>query len=179
VCHRVWQIESEDNRERFTESPVPWNHITSDTIYNYADNAGKKHERLAVPVGSGSSYRYIKIEIKNYDDRPIVINSASAKMIPSKIVFPTPKENTAKLYVGCDSAGSPQYDLARRLADSAQAVKAKSGLEAFVENPAFAQIANKLPWTEQHKSIMLAVLVLVVIVLGVFIMKSMKSISKQ
>jgi len=28
-------------------------------------NAGKKHERLAVPVGFGCSYRYIKIEIKN------------------------------------------------------------------------------------------------------------------
>jgi hypothetical protein len=173
------KIDSEDNRERFAEVEVPWNTITTDTIYRYTDPAGQKHQRLSLPVQSGGSYRYLKIIVSNYDDQPITIRSASAKMIPYKVIFPTPADKSAKLYVGCESSGRPQYDLARRLTNPSQVKATPAALAAIIDNPLFGKAALKLPWTEQHKMLLLSALVAVVIVLGVFMLKSLKTIKRQ
>jgi hypothetical protein len=173
------KIDSEDNRQRFTEVEVPWNNIASDTIYRYTDSAGRKHERLSLPVHSGGSYRYLKIIVSNYDDQPVTIISASAKMIPYKVIFPPPAGKSAKLYIGCESAGHPQYDLARRLTNPAQVKASPAKLAALIDNPLFGKLQQKLPWTEQHKMLLLSVLVAVVLVLGVFMLKSLKTIKKQ
>jgi len=173
------KIDSEDNRQRFTEVEVPWNTITTGTIYRYNDPAGRKQERLALPVQSGGSYRYLKVIVSNYDDQPITIRSASTKMIPYKVIFPTPADKSAKLYIGCESAARPQYDLTRRLTNPSQIKAAPAKLAAIIDNPLFGKAALKLPWTEQHKTLLLSALVAVVIVLGVFMLKSLKTIKKQ
>jgi hypothetical protein len=173
------KIDSEDNRQRFSEVEVPWNTITTDAIYRYTDAGGKKYERLALPISWREAYKYIRVVVSNYDDQPIAIRSASAKMMPHKIIFPVPTDKSAKLYVGNESASHPQYDLARRLTNPMQVKTTQAALAGLTDNPAAGKIRQNLPWTEQHKILLLVVLVVVVLVLGVFMLSSVRSIQRQ
>jgi len=177
---RKIQIDSEDNRQRFSEVEAAWNTVTCGTIYRYTDSAGQRHESLAVPVPAGASYRYLKITIKNYDDKVIAITSASAKMIPHRIIFPAPAAETVKLYVGCESAPRPVYDLARRLANPLQVPSKTAAISKLGENPLFGKLGkDKIPWTERHKLLLPVILFVVVLVLAGFIFKSLKAIKNN
>ncbi|MGA2071261.1 MAG: DUF3999 family protein [Sedimentisphaerales bacterium] len=173
------KIDSEDNRQRFREVEVPWNTITTDVIYRYTDAAGKQYERLALPISWREAYKYIRIVVSNYDDQPITIRAASAKMVPHKVIFPAPSDKSAKLYVGNESASHPQYDLARRLTNPTHTKTTQAAIASLTDNPAAGKIRQNLPWTEQHKMLLLAVLVMVVFVLGVFMLSSVRSIQRQ
>ncbi len=173
------KIDSEDNRQRFSEIELPWNTITTDAIYRYTDASGKKYERLILPTRWSGAYRYVRIIVNNYDDQPITIRWASAKMMPHKIIFPAPSDKSAKLYVGNESASHPQYDLARRLTNPMQVKTTQAMLTGLADNPAAGKTQQKLPWTEQHKTLLLAILVVVVLVLGVFMLSSVRSIKRQ
>ncbi|GAH06549.1 unnamed protein product, partial [marine sediment metagenome] len=119
------KLDSEDNRQRFRDVEVRWERIISDTIYRYTTTDRKKWEKLVLRLPSGRRvYRYLKITIKNYDDKPVTVKSASAKMIPHKIVFAAEDNATATLYVGSESARPPRYDLKQRL-DNPLQVKAR------------------------------------------------------
>ena len=173
------KIDSEDNRPRFSEVEVSWNTITTDAIYRYTDAMGKKHERLILPINYRGTYKYIRVVVSNYDDQPITIRSASAKMIPHRIIFPFDADKSGRIYVGNDSASHPQYDLARRLTNPMQVKTTQAELAALTENPAAEKSLQKLPWTEKHKILLLAALVVVVFALGVFILSSLRSIQRQ
>lgn len=173
------KIDSEDNRARFSEIEVPWNTITTDAIYRYTDTTGKKHERLILPINFRDAYKYIRVVVSNYDDQPITIRSASAKMIPHRIIFPFASDKSARIYVGNDSVSHPQYDLARRLTNPMQVKTTQAALAALTENPAAGKSQIKQPWTEQHKILLLTVLVVVVFALGVFMLSSLRTIQRQ
>ncbi len=178
---RKVKIASEDNRQRFKKVEVRWQGIINDTIYRYTSTDGKKHERLILRIPSGRRvYRYIRITIRNYDDRPAIVNSASANMIAHKIVFEN-KDNAAPvLYVGSESARAPRYDLERRLNNPLQVKAAMAKLSGITSNLLFGQAEEKpAAWTEKHKVLLLIVMVIVVLVLGGFIFKSFKSIHSE
>jgi hypothetical protein len=178
---RKIKIDSEDNRERFREVEVRWERIISDTIYRYTSSDGKKHERLDLRVSSGRRVnRYIRITIRNYDDRPIIVNSASANMIAHRIVFEDEDNSPPVFYVGSESARSPRYDLEQRLSNPLQINARMAKLGGITSNPLFGQAEEKtLAWTEKHKVLLLIVLVIVALVLGGFILKSFKSIQSE
>jgi hypothetical protein len=117
--------------------------------------------------------------VSNYDDQPITIRSASAKMISHRIIFPFVANQSATMYVGNDSAGYPRYDLARRLTNPSQTKTAQALPAALTENPAAEKSQTKQPWTEQHKILLLTVLVVVVFALGIFMLASLRTIHRQ
>jgi len=177
---RKVKIDSEDSRQRFTEVEVPWNMVTTDAIYRYVGPAGEERQHLVLPVRTGGSYRYLKVVVNNYDDQPITIRSASAKMIRHRVVFPAAADKSLRVYVGCESAGHPRYDLARRIGKVDEVKTTTAGIAALTENPLFRKTAEgQKPWTEQHRILLLVVLSAVVLVLGVFMVKSLKSIQSQ
>ena len=172
------KIDSEDNRQRFREVEVAWKRIISGTIYRYPEASGKKRQKLVLRVPSGRRiYRYLRIVISNYDDKPLAINSTSAKMIADNIVFAAQVDISPTLYVGSQSAGKPRYDLAQRLNNPLQVEARLANLGALNNNPLFGQVeAKPVPWTEQHKVLLWIIMGAVVVVLGAFILKSFKSI---
>jgi hypothetical protein len=173
------KIDSEDNRPRFSEVEVPWNTITTDAIYRYTDAAGKKYERLILPINYRGAYKYIRVVVSNYDDQPITIRSASAKMMPHRIIFPFGANKSGRIYVGNDSASQPQYDLARRLTNPMQVKMTQATITFLFENHAAEKSQSKLPWTEKHKILLLAALVVVVFALGIFMLGSLRTIQRQ
>jgi hypothetical protein len=175
------RIDSEDGRQRFKEVEVSWERIASDAIYRYIAVDGQKHERLVLRIPSGTRvHRYLKVEIRNYDDRPVSVKSASAMMMAHEIVFES-KDNVAPLlYVGSESAVAPRYDLQQRLSDPLRVGASTARLGSMTVNPLFKQAEPRpLAWTEKHKGLLLTVLVGVVLALGVFILKSFKSIQSE
>jgi hypothetical protein len=178
---RKVKLDSEDNRGRFTEVEVPWERITTDTIYRYTQPTGQKREKLLLQLPPGrSTHRYLRIEISNYDDEPVVVKSASAKIITDQIIFPS--ESNAKLafYVGSASEGLPRYDLKYRLNNPSELKTRAATLSGITENPLFREATEKPPpWTERHRVLLLIAMAAVVLVLGGFILKSFKSIRSE
>ncbi len=175
------KIDSEDNRQRFREVEVAWKRIISGTIYRYPEASGKNRQKLVLRVPSGRRiYRYLRIVISNYDDKPLAINSTSAKMIADNIVFSAQDDIAPTLYVGSQSAGKPQYDLAQRLNNPLQ-VKARAAIPGTVNNnPLFGQVeAKPVAWTEKHKVLLWIIMGALVVVLAGFILKSFKSIQTK
>ena len=178
---RKVKIDSEDNRERFREVEESWKSITSGTIYRYTSTEGKKHEKTALSISSGKrAYRYLKITVRNYDDRPLKLKSALAKMITHQIVFDAANSSKASLYVGSESAVRPNYDITRKLDKPLEAKATLARLSLIAENPLFGKVEQKLlPWTERYKVLLLIVMAVVVLALGGFILKSFKSIQSN
>jgi len=84
------------------------------------------------------------------------------------------------LYVGSESAKAPQYDLERRLSNPLQVKAMAATLSGIADNPLFGQVEEKpVAWTEKHKVLLLIIMVMMVLVLGGFILKSFKSIQSE
>jgi len=175
------RIDSEDTRQRFREVEVSWERIIGDAIYRYIGPDGQKRERLILRIPSGRRvHRYLKVEIQNYDDKPISLKSALAKMMAHEIVFESKDSAPLLLYVGSESAGTPQYDLKQRLSDPLQISARTARLEGITGNPLFKQAEERpVSWTEKHKALLLVVMVGAVLVLGGFILRSFRSIQSQ
>jgi len=178
---RKVEVYSEDNRQRFKDVEVRWKGILSNTIYRYITENGKKYEKLVLHIPAGGHvYRYLKITIKNYDDKPVTISSVSAKMIAHRIVFESDGSSEPTLYVGAEDSKKPQYDIARRLTKPLEVKAGTAMLGNISDNPLFGQAeAKPLAWTEKHKVLLLIVLGTMAVILGGFIFKSFKSIQSE
>ena len=178
---REVKVYSEDNRQRTRIVEVKWERIISSTIYRYTEANGQKRERLALRIPSGRRvHRYLKITIRNYDDRPVVVESVSAKMIAHKIVFANMDNVAPTLYVGSETARTPRYDLGQRLSNPLQVKARAAKLSGITDNPLLGQAEEKaVAWTEKHKVLLLVIMVVVALVLGGFILKSFKSIQSE
>ena len=178
---RKVKIDSEDSRERFKEVEVRWEQMVNDTIYSYIKADGEKHEKRVLNIPSDrSSYRYIRIIIKNYDDKPLTVKTAQAKMTAHNIIFAGDNVATTTLYTGCESAKAPRYDLVHRLQNPLQVKAGIAQLGSIIKNPVFGQAEGKpIAWTEKHKTILFIILVVVVLVLAGFIFNSFKSIQNE
>lgn len=175
------KLYSEDNRERYKEVDVEWQRLTSDTIYRYTEANGKLRERLVLRAPWGTSfYKYLRLVIRNYDDKPLKLKSVSAKIIAHKMVFAAESNASVTLYLGSQTAGTPQYDLLRTLSNPQEVTTRTATLSGFGENLLFDKIEEKtLAWTEKHKTLLLIILVMTALILGGFILKSFKSIQKE
>ena len=143
---------------------------------------GKKREKLALHIPSDRRlYRYMRITIKNYDDKPITVNSASVEMIAHEMVFVVQDDITAPmLYVGSESASMPRYDLTYRLKKPLQVKARAARLSGLAANPLFGQAPErKIAWTERHRVLLWVVMAVVVLALAGFIFKSFKSIKNE
>ena len=178
---REVKVYSEDNRQRTRNVDVKWERMISNTIYRYTDAKGQKQEKPALDIPEGTRvYRYLKITIRNYDDRPVAVKSASANMIAHKMVFTNMSNVAPALYIGSETVRKPRYDLEYRLSNPLQVKAGAAKLSGIIDNPLFGQVqAKPVSWTEKHKVLLLIIMVVMALVLGGFILKSFKSIQSE
>jgi hypothetical protein len=175
------KICGEDNRERFEDVEESWKHITRGTIYRYSTEEGESRKNVVLHIPSGSRfYRYLKVSIMNYDDKPVTISRVRAELLPAQLIFETGENGELMLFFGSESAKGPRYDIKNRLKDPLKVEARTACLGEISDNPLFGKLEPKLiPWTERHKVLLLSVMVIIVLVLGTFILKSLKSIQNQ
>ncbi|OQA00162.1 MAG: hypothetical protein BWY69_01844 [Planctomycetes bacterium ADurb.Bin401] len=178
AAKRRVRINSEDNRERYEDVNENWNYVTGSVVYRYVSSDGKVHHNAALPISS--AYRYLRFIVRNYDDRPLKLLSAFAEMTPHKLIFSGQDFSLPlSLYVGCQSASKPQYDLVQKISNPLELPTAPAIAEMVTDNPLFAKSPEKpIPWTEKHKSILFIALIAIVLIVGAYMLKSFKSIKQ-
>ena len=177
---RKVEITGEDNRNRFREEEVPWRHLTSGAVYKYRGQDGKNFESLWLSLPNMITPRFLKITVKNYDDKPLTATLAQGQMLPHTLVFPHPTPGPCVMYMGNDKAPPPKYDLALRLTKPETLKANTASLGSIETNSLWGEPPGPTaPWTEQHKILFRCLLVLVVLILAIFIGKSLKTILRQ
>ncbi|KPK74138.1 MAG: hypothetical protein AMJ79_14690 [Phycisphaerae bacterium SM23_30] len=180
---RAWrqvEIVGEDNRPRFRREEVPWRHLSTQAVYRYRSQDGKDYESLGLSLPNMITPRFLKITIKNYDDKSLTVTAAWGQMLPHTLIFPSPPSKSCLMYLGYDQASPPKYDLALRLTNPQNVPADTAELGPIEANPLWdAPPAPTVPWTEQHKILFWLLLVLAVLILGVFIGKSLRNILRQ
>ncbi len=122
-----------------------------------------------------SNYRYLRLTVFNNDNAPIAIQSARAQGSVRTLVFEWTPSVPHTLNYGAPRARYPEYDLANYVdyLDANARTIARLGDEQL--NPAFQpEKGPVVPFTEQHPSVLIVALLLVVIVIGVLLFRVLR-----
>jgi hypothetical protein len=171
------EIESEDNMIRYQEVEQNWIHISNSAIFRYLSEDEKIEENVSIPVSPESTkFRYLRLTIRNYDDLPLAVMGIEADILQEKVLFENPGASGIRVYVGSETAKKPRYDIEKKLEFPTKADAAIAKLSKLKKNPDYVPPQEVVPWSERYPILPLAIMVILVIVLGYFILKSMRTI---
>lgn len=120
-------------------------------------------EDLSVSV-YGDHTRSLTITIDNGDDPPLPITKVQPQSVERRLYFEPQGKTSLKLYYGDDQLAAPVYDYAKLFREEENAALAQLGAEAM--NSAYSNRPDERPWSERHKAVLWAALLLAVAVLG-------------
>ncbi|MDD3006042.1 MAG: hypothetical protein PHX30_00450 [Candidatus Pacebacteria bacterium] len=158
-----------------------WQSVGQDYIYNY-DTPKYVGANLNINYRE-TSKRYLKIEIVNFDDKPISITGLSTKTILRSIVFQygsNPAEKVYRLFYGNPKANFPQYDLEKFFSYLDTGKYYGSALSAQQANPYYSQEASPVaPLSERIPYLVPGALVLAIILMGLVVVRFMKKVGAE
>jgi hypothetical protein len=106
----------------------------------------------------------LTVNIDNGDDSPLSIKQIRPQSVERRVYFEPQGKSNLKLYYGDDKLSSPVYDYAKFFREDPNAVPSR--LSDEIANPSFTARPDSRPWSEQHKTILWAAMLLAVAVLG-------------
>jgi hypothetical protein len=129
-------------------------------------------ENLGVEL-SGIREKQFTLTVENHDDAPLPVEAVQPQSIERRLFFDPAGRIALKLYYGDEKLTEPSYDYARFFQEDAGAVEAK--LSADVANPAYSGRPDERPWSERHKVVLWAAMILAVAVLGGLALRGFKT----
>lgn len=148
-----------------------WRNLLQSEFYRFRA-ARYEVEKLSLRV-SEARCRYIKVLIYNYDDSPLQANKVEFQGVEKELVFNASEKSPFWLYYGNPRAVAPRYDFEKTASyiklDQIPALK----LGGEKINPGYVPPGPEGPWTETHPFLFWAVLVMLVVGLGVYILHLM------
>lgn len=155
-----------------------WRVLGQDYIFNY-DTPKFKGASLSVKYPESNS-RYLKLDIYNGDNQPIVISGLSIESVLRDVVFQYVPGINYRLYYGNDKAKFPEYDLNSFFAYLNTENYATGKLAANEQaNSLFkAEVQPLPPLSERMPYLLPASLIIVVLVLGYFVFSFVKQVKK-
>jgi Protein of unknown function (DUF3999) len=129
-------------------------------------------EELAIPVFGDHSGR-LTITIDNGDDPPLTFNAIRPQSLERRLYFDPAGKTNLKLYYGDEKLSAPVYDYANFFREDASAVEARLGTAA--RNDAFTGRPDDRPWSERHKGVLWAAMVLAVIGLATLAVRGLRA----
>jgi len=148
-----------------------WFGIGGGEIYRYR-REGAQLEQLSVVIPHGApQVHYLRVEIVNGNDAPLVGGAPKLYVTPQHLVFEQQPVRKYFLIYGQDRAQAAQYDLGRRLDAKQMAVAAAGPLGPEVVN---ADWVDPRPWTETHDIFLWLVLLVAVMLLGYAAVRSLR-----
>ncbi len=158
---RVIKHKIRDSKGPERTVPEPWSRIGAGTIYRFSGGQGKE-ESLKLPLKV--NYRYIRIQINNFDDSPLRFTGARVTRLVYSVSFPFKKEEKYSLYAGNPNASAPVYDLAHYIKPMREQGIVRAELGELV--PTTIPKEKQLPWSEKHQIIIWVALLVMVAGLG-------------
>jgi hypothetical protein len=117
--------------------------------------------------------RSVVLEIENADNKPLLIEKAEPQSLERRIYFDPAARSAIKLYYGDEKLSTPEYDYARFFQKQPDEVEAVLSPER--PNPYCTGRPDARPWSEQHKWVLWAAMLLAMVVLAILALKGFTS----
>jgi hypothetical protein len=131
-------------------------------------------ENLAVQVPGNSGQ--LTLVIDNGDNPPLSIQSVDPLALERRVYFDPQGKSTLRLYYGDQQLSAPVYDYARFL--HLDASPAQAELEAGAHNAQYTGRPDSRPWSEQHKGILWAAMLLAALALAFLALRGLRAEGK-
>jgi hypothetical protein len=115
----------------------------------------------------------LAITIENGDDPPLRFDAIQPESLERRLYFDPQANPTLKLYYGDEKLGVPVYDYAKFFHEEPGAVQAQLGPD--LQNVAYTGRPDDRPWSERHKGILWAAMLLAVAALGTLAVRGLRS----
>jgi hypothetical protein len=129
-------------------------------------------EDLAVTVFSHHAGTFT-ITVDNGDDPPLTFHAIRPQSLERRLYFEPQGKANLKLYYGDEKLAAPVYDYAKFFREDAGVAQAQLGTDT--QNPAFTGRADDRPWSERHRLVMWAAMLLAVLVLAFLAIRGLRS----
>jgi hypothetical protein len=129
-------------------------------------------EDLAVSVFDDHSGR-LTITVDNSDDQPLAFDRIQPQSLERRLYFEPQGKTSFRLYYGDQKLIPPVYDYAKFFREDPNAAAAQLAPETL--NAAYAGRPDDRPWSERHKGILWAALLLAVAVLAMLAIRGLRT----
>lgn len=151
-------------------APAAWVPIATGAVYRYREG-GRVHERLRVDACGREDA--LRVRIRNRDDRPLHVRTASVLGAVGRLAFEARSERRYTLQYGAPERAAPSYDLERTVGDTATWIA--GGAEGALLSPDLRRIVVHRAWTERHPALLWAGLLAAVAVLGALTWRAIRA----
>ena len=127
-------------------------------------------EELSINTAAGSGR--LTVTVQNGDNPPLGILAVQPLALERRVYFDPQGKRLLKLYYGDAKLPAPVYDYARFFRKD---VAAEAMLGAETLNAAYTGRSDERPWSERHKGILWAAMLLAVLALGVLAIRGLGS----
>jgi hypothetical protein len=124
-------------------------------------------------VASQGRSGQITVTVENGDNLPLEITSATPQSLERRVYFDPQGKAMLHLYYGDDKLSAPVYDYARFF--HVEPLLAQAQLEDGMHNPQYAGRPDDRPWSEQHKAVLWAAMLLAVFALAVLALRELRA----
>ena len=121
----------------------------------------------------GEHTGHLMITIDNGDDSPIAFDRIHPQSLERRLYFEPQSRANLKLYYGDEDLTAPVYDYAKFFRDDPNAALAQLAPETL--NAAYTGRPDERPWSERHKGVLWAAMLLAVAVLAVLAVRGLQT----
>ncbi len=115
----------------------------------------------------------LTITIDNGDDPPIPFDRVQPQSLERRLYFEPQGKTTLKLYYGDEKLTSPVYDYAKFFREDPNVTQAQLGPET--PNAAYQGRPDDRPWSDRHRGVLWAAMLIAVAVLAVLAIRGLRS----
>jgi len=115
----------------------------------------------------------LTVNVDNGDDPPLPISQIRPQSVERRLYFEPQGKTSLKLYYGDEKLTAPVYDYAKLFHEDASATSAQLGNE--IANADYTTRPDERPWSEKHKAVLWAAMLLAVAVLGSLAFRGLKT----
>ena len=115
----------------------------------------------------------LTITVDNGDDPPIPFEKVQPQSLERRLYFQPQGKTSLKLYYGDERLTSPVYDYAKFFREDPSVTQAQLAPET--SNPAYKGRPDDRPWSERHRVVMWAAMLIAVAVLAVLAIRGLRN----
>ncbi len=174
---RTVTVHLEDGTRRQRVEEEPWARVTRTAIHRYSAG-GHTEESLGISL-RGAGHRYLLVRVLNGDNGPIRLAPvASARRLVRTLTFQPAGRGPYSLCFGNAEANAPDYDLPHFVDRLSRERVVSAQLGPVGPNPWRAG-EPELPWSERHKGLIWAALLVAGGFLALLVYRQARETSRQ